>query len=265
MVKLSLYVITMNEEERLPRTLEAARAIADEIVIVDSGSTDGTEAVAQRYGARFIHNDWTSFGHQVSVAEKLCHNDWVLRLDADEVLSPELAREIAEIKKNPDCDGYRIRISDVYPGKPLPIRWARHYKLIRMYHRKKFSMLGHLDHDDVDPIVAHPKVRTLRGLVHHYSYLTLYQFWAKQNRATDTQIAMLIKAGKRYSPWRMVGTTTLTFLKYYILGRHFLYGWWGFINCANIAMVRFLKFAKWYEYEQLEKTGEQWRYRKGKS
>lgn len=129
----------------------------------------------------------------------------MLRLDADEVLSEDLAKEIEAIKQNPDCDGYKLRIGDVYPGIPRPFRWAKHYKLIRLYNRKKMKMLGILDHDAVDPLVPNVRIRTLHGFVCHHSYLNMAHLIAKQNRATDTQIRMLIKGQKRYPPPADVG------------------------------------------------------------
>ncbi|MBR0070682.1 MAG: glycosyltransferase family 2 protein, partial [Synergistaceae bacterium] len=104
--KLSLYIITMNEEKRLARTLESAKDIVDEIVIVDSGSTDRTKEIAESFGARFIFHEWESVGHQVKFAEEQCRYKWVLRLDADEVLQESLAEEISRIKINGTKDGY---------------------------------------------------------------------------------------------------------------------------------------------------------------
>ena len=249
-IQLSVYIITYNEEVRLPRTLAAARQVADEIVVVDCGSTDTTCGIARSFGARCEFNAWVSFGDQVRVAEQLCSNDWVLRLDADEEMTPELIAEIKEIKNKPDCDGYRLRIGDVFPGVERPLRAVRHFRLIRLYNRTKMRMMGVLDRDDVDMCVPNARVRTLRSFICHRTHLSLTKTLDKQNRATDTQLRMLIKANKRYYPWRMVGCSTLTFLKYFVLYRHFLYGFWGFINCTCIAFTRFMKFAKFYEHDQ---------------
>ena len=85
--KLSLYVITLNEEKRLAKTLSSAKDLVDEIIIVDSGSTDRTKEIALSFGAKFIFHEWESYGHQVKFAEEQCSYRWVIRLDADEVIS----------------------------------------------------------------------------------------------------------------------------------------------------------------------------------
>ena len=253
MIKLSVYLVVQNEEKRLPQTMEALLKVADEVVAVDSGSTDNTQGICESHGARFIHNDWVSIGHQVKFAEEQCSNRWVLRLDADEVLSDGLIKEIQKIKQAPDCDGYYLRICEMFPGYSKPNRWVKHYKLIRLYNRDKIAMSGRTGHDDVIFTAENVKTRVLYSLVHHYSYLTISHTIEKQNIATDRQVTRAVEEGKNYSPWRMFGAIFFNVFKYFILGREFLYGWWGLIDSVNTGYARFLKFAKFYEQREMSR------------
>ena len=93
-MQLSVYIITLNEEARIEATIKQAKKVADEIIVVDSGSKDKTVEIAKKLGSKVIHHDWESYCKQKSFAEKQCTNDWVLMLDADEVLSEELVTEL---------------------------------------------------------------------------------------------------------------------------------------------------------------------------
>ncbi|WP_241760454.1 glycosyltransferase family 2 protein [Dethiosulfovibrio peptidovorans] len=255
-MKISLYTVTKNEEARLPLMLEAAAPLADEIIVVDSGSTDRTRDVAERYGAKFIHHDWTSIGHQVAFAESCCSNEWVLRLDADEVMSKELLEEIMKIKKNgPDCDGYKLRSGEMFPGYSKPNRWVKHYQLVRLYSRKAMRMSGKFGFDDVVFIKKTPQTRLLYNFINHYSFLSIRRTVEKRNVATDDQVKRALLEHKNYSPWRMVGCMVGNFFRYFILERYFLYGFWGFIHSVNVGYMRFLKFSKFYEYHQIREHG----------
>ena len=97
MPPLSIFIIAQNEVDRIGRTIEAARALSDDIILVDSGSTDGTQALAESLGARVIFNAWPGYGQQKRFAEEQCRHDWLLNLDADEVVPPDLAAEIAAL------------------------------------------------------------------------------------------------------------------------------------------------------------------------
>lgn len=255
MIPLSVYFVTLNEEKRLSLALEKAALVADEIVVVDSGSVDGTESVARKYGAVFIFHPWESIGHQVSFAEKCCSNRWVLRLDADEVLSDELVEEIKRVKEEPRYHGYKVRIGNMFPGRSAPIRWVKHYRWVRLYNRDAMEMSGRLGHDDVVFKIKNPRIKTLHGFVHHFSYFGLNNLFQKRLRASDMQLKRAIEERKSYSPWRMVGALPLNVLKVFILDRFFLYGFWGFIFAVSVGHHRFLKFAKFYEYDCLSKHG----------
>jgi glycosyltransferase involved in cell wall biosynthesis len=253
---LSLYIITLNEEKRLPKVLDSVKGLVDEIVVVDSGSVDRTGEIAAKYGAKFLFHEWESVGHQVKWAEEQCSYRWVLRLDADEVLSEELALEIGEVRRSGTKEGYVIKISEMVVGRKRPNSWVWHYNLIRLYNRDAFTMTGELDHDDVKKIKPGASVGRLAGFVHHYSYLSIHQLVAKHNLETDRMVHRAIIQDKNYSPWRMVGAMSLNFLKRYLLDRFFLYGFWGFIYSVDFSFTRFLKFAKFYEEKQLGKYGE---------
>ena len=246
--KLSLYVITLNEEKRLPRMLESVKNLADEIVIVDSGSTDGTQKIAESFGAKFLFHEWQSSGHQVKIAENNCSHDWVMRLDADEIIPPALAEEIAAIKRNGTKDAYILPRGEVYPGMKHANKWVKTYRTIRLYNRNAWTMSGEHGHDDV--IKARPDATfgTCRNLMEHYSFLSVHHVVDKYNGESDKLAERAVLQQKNYSPWRLVGCSTLEFLKYYVLHRYFLLGWWGFIHCANISFLRFMKFAKFYEH-----------------
>ncbi|MBQ7197577.1 MAG: glycosyltransferase family 2 protein [Synergistaceae bacterium] len=250
--KLSLYIITFNEEKRLRKTLESTKNLVDEIIIVDSGSTDKTEEIAREYGAKFIFHKWDNVGYQVKFAEDQCTYRWVLRLDADEVVSPELFDEIAKIKISANKDAYIIPRGEVYPGMKHANKWVNHYKEIRLYNRDAWSNSGRFEHDDVIKVRPDATYGKCKNFIDHYSFLSIHHVIEKSNNYSDLIAKRAFVQKKNYSPWRMVFAGTLEFLKYYILGRFFLLGWWGFIHCVNLSYLRFSKFAKFYELQHTD-------------
>ena len=118
MLPISIFVIVKNEAQRLPATLEAVKGLAQELVVVDSGSTDGTQQIAQGFGARVVETHWRGYGPQKRFAEDQCRHKWVLNIDGDEVLTPALIGEISGLfaKGEPALDGYAFPIVEVFPG-----------------------------------------------------------------------------------------------------------------------------------------------------
>ena len=247
MEKLSVYIVTLNEQARLPRTLEAAKKVADEIIVIDSGSTDKTCEIAENYGAKVIFHQWKNISSQKQYAEQQCANDLVLSLDADEVLSDKLINEILVVKENRLADAYKIKIADMMPGDKKPSKFAKTYNLVRLYDRTKSSMPDDLTHDRV-VLGQGVKVSQLKSLVHHYSYLTLTKTWDKLNTYTDELLKTAVATGKKYSLFRLIVEFPYQFLRYYFLKKMFLQGRFGFINAMTLAYFRFLKVAKWQEY-----------------
>ena len=250
MVKISAYIVTLNEEKRLEKTLQAVSQIADEVFVIDSGSTDSTQEIAERNGAKFVFHEWKNISAQKHYGQELCNNDWVLSLDADEVLSPELIQEIKNKLENPQSDAYKIKICDMFPGDKKPRFLAKTYNKVRLYNRKKCNMPDDLTHDRV--IVGDgAKVEQLESKIHHYSYVSLTQIWFKLNMYTDELVKVAIEEGRYYTKLRLYTEFPRQFLVYYFKKRNFLYGTCGFWMATTYAYFRFLKIAKWFEWKAL--------------
>ena len=250
MVKISAYIVTLNEEKRLGKTLQALKKVADEIFVIDSGSTDKTQEIAEKYGAKFLFHKWKNISAQKHYGQELCHNDWVLSLDADEVLSPELIAEIKEKMKNPAADAYRIKICDMLPGDKKPRLFAKTYNQVRLYNRKKNNMPDDLTNDRV-VVGEGAVVEQLEAKVFHYSYVSLTQTWFKLNMYTDELVKTAVKEGRCYTRLRLYTEFPRQFLVYYFKKRYFLYGTCGFWMATTYAYFRFLKIAKWFEWKAL--------------
>ena len=251
-MKISAYLVTKNEEKRLPETLEALSQVADEIIVVDCGSTDKTEEIAKKYGAKFIFHKWKNISSQKNFASQQCQYDWLLSLDADEVLSEELILEINSLKQNMTADAYRIQIKDMYPGDKKPSRFAKSYNLIRLYNKNAGEMPDDLTHDRV-VMKPNTNVQQLKEIVYHYSYLSIEHTVCKFNEYSTELVNTAKATGKKYSAFRLATEMPYQFIRYYFFKRFFLQGVFGFILAVNYSYARFLKIAKFIERERNEK------------
>lgn len=251
-MKISAYLVTKNEEKRLPATLKAISEVADEIIVVDCGSTDKTEEIAKQFGAKFIFHEWKNISSQKRFASLQCKNDWLLSLDADEVLSPQLIEQINLLKENTTADAYRILIKDMYPGDKKPGRFAKSYNQIRLYNKNFGEMPDDLTHDRV-VMKQNSSVHQLQGAVYHYSYLNIEHTVCKFNEYSTELVNTAYATGHTYSIFRLFTEFSYQFIRYYFLKRFFLQGIFGFILAMNYAYARFLKIAKYIERERIEK------------
>jgi glycosyltransferase involved in cell wall biosynthesis len=210
-------------------------------VVVDSGSTDGTQAIAERLGARVVFNAWPGFGQQKRFAETQCANNWLLNLDADEVVSLALAQEIEKLFANgePPLSVYALKIKDIYPGQTKPRPWADDYRPPRLYDRRVVQFKDSTLHDSLD--VRGRRVGLLRGAVHHFSVRSLDDHVRKGlERArynaehAKPKSRMLLRA-------RIVTEFPFAFLRYYIGRRHFMGGLIGFQISMSAAFARFVR------------------------
>jgi len=253
-VPVSVYYITQNEEARLPESLEQVAGWADEIIVVDSGSTDKTQVIAERAGARFVHNDWQGFASQKAFAASLCRNDWVLDLDADEVLSSALVRNIKRLFSAPVADdiaGFRMRwvLSQPYPEHPF--RYDRPKKILRLYRRSKAAIKPEKDSNNDRPQVREGRVEFLKGDVLHRTLISLGQMEEKYRQLSSEQARFLAAKGRRISTLRLFGEFPLKFMKYYFLRRQFMNGWFGLSLSVIAANRNFMRLAKAKELQVL--------------
>lgn len=249
--KISVYIITKNEEVRLLRTLEAIRSWADEIIVVDSGSTDATVEIARGIADKVVHHDWVSYSDQKHFAEELCAYEWRMMLDADEVVSESLKEELLAWKlSEPTHKAYRIKVVDIFPGETKPPMFSRVYNDIRLYHRDYAWMdPGRMTNDRIT-LKQSTEIGQIKERVWHYSYLSLSQVIAKGNKYTDDVQAKYIAKGRKVFRVRLFTEVPLNFLRYYFARRGFVHGSIGFISAVAAAYMRWVKIAKAVEREE---------------
>lgn len=248
---VSVFLITQDEQARLPATL-AALDWAEEIVVVDSGSADRTVEIAQEAGAEVHHRDWTGYGPQKAFAEGLCRHDWVLNVDADEVVTAELAAEIRALwDAPPQPAAFQVRILNVYPGDTRPRPFAADYNVVRLYHR---SVGGYRDHPLFDRVELSAAPRQLAASLHHFPLIDWHHFVEKENRYTSFQAETVRGRSRSMLMARLPLEMPLAFVKFYLLRRHITGGWKGFFFSLSAAYARTLRIAKMLEASQRSQT-----------
>ncbi|RZU47256.1 glycosyltransferase involved in cell wall biosynthesis [Fluviicoccus keumensis] len=243
MIPASVYLITKNCEETLDATLASVQDFA-EIVLVDSGSTDRTLEIAGRYGCRIWHQDWLGYAGQKTLALSYCTQDWVLNLDGDEVLSPELKAEIIDCIEYSRADGLDIPIHDYFLGFPPP-RFGRFNRRVRFFRRATGAYdTGKQVHES---ITVQGAVKQAAGAIRHYGENTIAIKVDKNNLYSSLRAREKAAKGKQASVLKLVLVFPLTFIKSYVFRRAFLNGKRGFISSTVNAFYAFLKEAKLYE------------------
>jgi glycosyltransferase involved in cell wall biosynthesis len=246
---LSLVVITRDAGAQLEACLGSA-AFADEAVVVDSGSRDDTVEIARRSGARVVAQEWLGFGPQKNFAVAQATHDWVLCLDADERVSPELARAIRDAMQNPQYKAYTMPRRNRFLG-----RWLAHGEgypdwNLRLFDRRH----GRWSDDEVhERVLSDGTVGRLEGDLLHASAESLDAYLAKQNRYTTLQAAAMHAHGERFSVARLVFSPLLRFLRFYVLRGGFLDGAAGLVHIAIGSFSSFSKYAKLRALEQAER------------
>ncbi len=248
-VKLSAVIITFNEEHNIARCLESLKEVADEIIVVDSFSTDNTEQICNKYSVRFVTRKWMGYSAQKNYANSLAQHEYILSIDADEELSNELIQSILEIKRKPHAHVYYFSRLTNYCGQW--IRYCGWYpdKKCRIWENGVAEWQG----DVHEILVLEPKcsIAQLSGDLCHYTSYSIDQYLERVNRYTDLMAKDALKKGKTSSVLDVVFNPVIKFFKSYFLQLGFMDGYYGFIVCYTSAYATFYKYLK---IRELSKT-----------
>ena len=238
---LSVIIITKNEAARLGDCLASVQ-FADEIIVLDGYSTDATAEIARAHGAQ-VHQvaDWPGFGPQKNRALALATKPWVLSIDADERVPPELRAEIVRTLSQPSYDGYQIaRLSEFCGKKIRHSGWWPDY-VLRLFRRE----LGACDNVQVhEQVLVRGRVGKLKSWFLHFPFDDLAALITKTNRYSSDAAQMMALKGRRVGSFGLITHSVWTFIRIYLLRRGFLDGRHGFVLAATAASGSFLRYAK---------------------
>lgn len=246
--KLSVFIITKNEEDRIESVINAVKDVADEILVIDSGSSDKTCEIAIKAGAKVMFNAWRGYGEQKIFGENQCRNKWVLNIDADEEVSKELGEEIKDLFSGNEYEnfyGFRIKIVNKFRFEKKPKKLAYYYNQLRLYNKDFAGFKNSAVHDSVELRDGdEKKIGQLQNIIFHQSFRSFEHWIDKINSYSSMQAADSIAKGKSVSILKIFFVPTFAFFKAYFVRCYFIYGFDGFIYSYLFAFSRFAKAIK---------------------
>lgn len=249
-IKISAYLITLNEAAHIDEVLTSLHG-ADEIVLVDSGSTDATLAIATQHGARIIHHPWQGFAKQKAFALSQCTHEWVINLDGDEILPEEAIDKIKQAIYEDPGHCYAIRRNDHFMRISMHRGRMKYFRKIYPKSKSKWRETD-LVHEHIDIELPTKK---LPLVIKHYGHDSTEILVAKKNSYSSLKAKQRHLSGRHFSPLRLLIIFPVMFLKFYLFRRLFLCGWRGFIKANIEAGYFFLTEAKLHEIEAKQKHG----------
>lgn len=241
MNKLSATIITFNEEKNIERCLKSLQWL-DEIVIVDSYSTDKTIEICEKYGCKIIQTEWKGFGNTKKYAVDNASNNWIFSIDADEEVSEELRIEIEKLLKNPEFNAYKIKRNSFYLNEEIKYcGWHRDFPL-RLFNRKYGNFNDKQVHESV---IINGEKGKIEAPLYHYTYPTISSHFSKINRYSD--LAQNNISSKKYGITISIFLGLNKFMKMYVLQKGFLDGKIGFLLSFHSAFGVYLKYIKTWQ------------------
>lgn len=252
---ISAVVITLNEEKRLEPALKSLEGVASEIIIVDAYSSDGTLEIAKKYTRKVFQRKWANFSDQKNFGNSKASYPWILSLDADERLSPELCREIIALKnkEEPQCSGFSMPRQVFYLGK-----WIRHSgwypdRKIRLFHKDKARWEGEFVHEE---LVIKGEVKKLKDSIHHFTYPNIKEHLNRINSFSELGAKKLYAQKKKCRWYHLLFFPFFRFVKSYVWKGGFMDGFPGLVISVLNGYAIFIRYAKlkeiWKKGERIE-------------
>lgn len=240
-MNISVVIITKNEAHIIANTLQSLQAVTDDIVIVDSGSTDDTVAICKKYKATVIETDWSGYGINKNKGIQAARHDWILSLDADEAIDEALRQSLSQLRLTHDEEVFDIRFKNFFCNKWIRFgEWGfdRH---IRLFNRKKVQWNNAAVHENLvfpEGVV----VKKLSGHILHYTVQNRQEYDAKTDHYARMNAAKYAAAGKKASFFKSYFSPVFVFLQHYVFRLGFLDGKEGFLIAKTTARYTFLKY-----------------------
>ncbi|MBA3771382.1 MAG: glycosyltransferase family 2 protein [Ramlibacter sp.] len=249
MKRLSIIIVAQNEAINIADCVRTAR-FAEEIIVLDSGSTDGTQELAAAAGATVVSTDWPGYGPQNNRGIDLATGEWFFSLDADERIGIELAAEIRAAIEREDVDGFRVPRTSMYCGRFMKHGgWSPDYTW-RLARRGKARFTGHYLHAHLQ---IEGRTGTLRQSIVHYSYRSMESVLEKLNRYSSASARDMTASGRRGSLGRAIAHGLWAFFRTYFLRLGLLDGRWGFMLAVFNAEVTYYRYVKlWLQQQAVE-------------
>jgi len=239
---ISAIIITHNEEKNIARCLNSLSGVVQEIIVVDSGSTDRTAEICRQKGVRFETHPWEGYAAQKNYANSLAGHPLLLSLDADEALSPELADSIRNLQEQPGISAWEMNRLTNYCGK-----WVKHCgwypdRKLRLFYKGQGQWDGAKMHERI--VMSTGKTALLRGDLLHYSYYTISDHIRQIELFSGLMAEMHHEQGKKAGMLKLISSIPVRFIRDYFFKLGFLDGYYGFVICSLSAWASFVKYLK---------------------
>ena len=235
---ISCFIIAQDEADRITNTIESVIDIVDEVVVIDSGSTDGTQDLARQLGCKVFFNKWKGYGPQKRFGEDCAKNEWLLNLDADEYLSDQIKSEILQIfdDNNNHYNFFSMKVTPIYPNWKRPRIFSASHECVRLYNKRFGRFSNSPVHDSVE--TNNSKIFYFKNHVYHNSVRSFKHLIEKEESYIQLQSKTLKDKNKIFLFLRIFVEFPLAFIKYYFIRRHFTGALTGLVTSLILAYYR---------------------------